>query len=66
MNDEAYRRLGEVLVDEVLLKAGLAQTTSEAVRLTLDFVVETDSDSGSVVLTCERTNNPPVELRFPA
>ncbi len=65
MNDYAYKRLGELLLDEVLLRAGLAQTSSEPVRLSVDFVVDADRDTERVVLRCERINSPPIELRFP-
>jgi hypothetical protein len=65
MNDNTYRRFGEVLLDELLLRAGLAQTGTEPVGVAVEFVVETDPDTRSVVLRCERINSPPVELRFP-
>ena len=65
MNENAYKRLGEVLLDEVLLRAGLAQTSSEPVQLSVDFVVDTDRDTESVVLRCDRINGPSIELRFP-
>ena len=65
MNENAYQRLGEVLVDELLLRAGLAQTSSDPVNFAVNFVVDTDRDAGTVVLRCERTNDTPLELRFP-
>ena len=65
MNDEAYKRLGEVLVDELLLRAGLAQTDASSVSFAVEFDVETDKEARSVVLRCSRTNTTPLELRFP-
>lgn len=64
MNENAYRRLGEVLVDELLLRAGLAQTGSEPVSFSVGFVVDADPDTQTVTLKCDRTNTSPLELRF--
>ena len=65
MNKEAYTRLGEVLIDELLLRAGLAQKSSEPTTVSLNFTVEADAESEQVLLRCERINNTPLELRFP-
>ena len=65
MNEDAYRQLDALFLDELLLRAGLAQTSDDPVRFSLDFVVDTDRDAGSVVLKCDRINDSPIELRFP-
>ena len=65
MNENAYRRLGELLLDELLLRAGLAQTSPDPVSFSVDFVVDADRETESVVLRCERINSSPIELRFP-
>ena len=64
MNDDAYRRLGELMVDEVLLRAGLAQTGSDPVSASIDFAVDTERESETVTVRCGRINSAPVELRF--
>ena len=64
MNENAYQRLGEVLVDELLLRAGLAQTNTEPVGFALDIGVSVESETETVVLECSRINAPPIELRF--
>ena len=63
MNEEAYRRLGELILDELLLRAGLAQTGPHAVGVSLDFSVGADVDTDSVVIRCERISSPSIELR---
>ena len=59
------KNLRVLLVDDLLLRAGLAQTHDEPVSFSVDFAVETDTDTRSVVLRCDRINSPPIELRFP-
>ena len=65
MNENSYRRLGESLLDEVLLRAGLAQTSAEPISVTVEFVVRTDHTTRSVVLRYDAVNGPPIELRLP-
>ena len=65
MNENAYQRLGELLLDELLLRAGLAQTDDEPVHVSLDVVVGADTDRRQVVLKCARINSPPIELHLP-
>ena len=65
MNANAYQRLGELLLDELLLRAGLAQTDTEPVHVSLDAVVGVDTDRRHVVLKCKRINSPPIELHLP-
>ena len=53
------------MIDELLLRAGLAQKSSEPTTVSLNFTVEADAESEQVLLRCERINNTPLELRFP-
>ena len=55
----------EWLLDELLVSAGLVQTRSEPVMVSMDFVVGTEPESESLVLRCDRINTAPIELRLP-
>ena len=64
MNEKACRQLGESILGEILLRAGLAQTGPDAVGVSLDFSVEAEEDTKTVVIRCERVSGPPIELRL--
>ncbi len=69
MDDQviAYQDLGEVILDEVLVRAGLDQARSEPgdeISLALDFHVSMDTDTNQLVIRGDRIGQAPFELRL--
>ncbi len=65
--EETYARLGEALLEEIVVRAGLdqAQTpSSDAVSVALHFLVSADIDEGRLVIRGERIGQAPVEVRL--
>lgn len=69
MNDlrETYQLLGEALLEEIVVRAGLDQAQApprDAVPVSLSFVVSADAETGQLVIRGERVGGAPLELRF--
>ena len=69
MDDQAaaYQELGEVLLEEVLVRAGLDQAHAgqgDEIRLALDFVVSVDAERGQLVIRVKRIGQSAFELRL--
>ena len=69
MDDQvsAYQELGEVVLEEVLVRAGIDQAHSargDEIRLALEFVVGVDAERGQLIVRGERIGQPAFELRL--
>ena len=63
----AYQDLGEAILDEVLVRAGIDQGRSPGdaeIRLALDFVVSVDEEQNHLVIRSERIGQSALELRL--
>ena len=64
---EAYQRLGEAVLEEIVVRAGLDQAQTaprDAVPVALHFVVSADAEDRRLVIRGERIGQAPLELRF--
>ncbi len=69
MDDQviAYQDLGEAILEEVLVRAGIDQARTaqgKELRLALDFVVSVDAESDQLVIRGERIGQSPLEVRL--
>ena len=66
-NTDAYRALGEAVVQAIVLNAGLMQAKDpsvESVSVDLVFDVRADTTSRSLLIRHERVAEPPLQLRI--
>ncbi len=63
---QIQQQLGEAVLEEILVRAGLDQpqpSPGDAVPVSLQFIVRADPETGALVISGERVNQPPLELR---
>ncbi len=64
---ETYQWLGEALLEEIVVRAGLDQAqapSQDSVPVTLHFVVTADAEDGCLVIRGDRIGQAPLELRL--
>ena len=70
MQDEAHSRaqFGAAVLEEVIVRAGLqharAQTATEPLQVSLEFLLSTDAEAPAVLVRLPRTGQEPLELRI--
>ena len=69
MDDQviAYQDLGEAILEEVLVRAGVDQARAaqgDEIRTTLDFLVTVDTERDQLVIRGERIGQSAFELRL--
>ena len=64
---ETYQRLGEALLEEIVVRAGLDQArapSSDPVSVALHFVVSAEREAGHLVIRGDRIGQAPLEVRL--
>ena len=64
---ETYQRLGEALLEEIVVRAGLDQAQApspDPVSVALHFVVSADREDGRLVIRGDRIGQAPLEVRL--
>ena len=64
----AYETLGEMVLEEVLVQAGVKQgreiSPSDRLSVSLTYSVSTDRDRGCLLVHCDRLGKPPLEINL--
>jgi hypothetical protein len=66
-NQEAYQALGEAILEQLVVRAGILQGQTPAVRalqVALNFEIASDANGESIVISCERVGSAPLELQL--
>ena len=66
-NEASFQRLGELVLEEILVRAGIEQPRAlgeEELSVTLDFRVWSDEQSNSVLVEGSHYDGAPYQLRL--
>jgi len=65
--DDTYQRLGEAVLEEIVVRAGLEQAQAEpreSVSVALTFIVSAEAEENRLVIRGDRVGQTPLELRI--
>jgi hypothetical protein len=60
--DASYHALGEQILEELVVRAGLGRTDSAEVSVSLNFTVSASASDKSLLIRSERIGNQPLEI----
>jgi len=60
--DASYHALGEQILEELVVRAGLGRTDSTEVSVSLNFTVSASASDKSLLIRSERIGNQPLEI----